>query len=159
MEWLQNTLNEFESKKEGEQKKLSEEKAALQNKMLENRDIASEHLSEIFKIFHNVKKEMIVRKYPCEADLGAVTDAHTAQQRNASATLVVSNKPLRHGEKLSSGIHPHLTFKENYMSDSLSIKFRYSGQDEPKNGSIQFSNINKETIEDMVEKFIKGVFA
>jgi len=159
MEWLKTTLDEFETKKEEEKTRKAEEKAALEKQMKETQRKASDHIAGIYKQFLEVKRELQARKYPCEADLRAATDTHTNEQRNTSATLVVSNRPLSHGQKLSSGTYPSLTYKENGSSDSLSISYRTSDQDEFKKGNIQFSKINKEAIEEMISKFVKGVFS
>ncbi|MDG4476516.1 hypothetical protein [Thiovibrio frasassiensis] len=159
MDWLHKTIDEYEKDEKDKEKRAAVEKAKLEKELNETRRNATQKLSEIYKVFVSIKKELQKRKYPCEAVLGGARDAHSDEQINTSVSLVVDRQTRFQGNKLSPEIDPSITFKHDGRSKYLTIKSRLSGSSEFDESKVELSMVTNEYLSEITEKFIKSFFS
>ena len=107
MDWLDETLNNYERSKAEEGELEAEEQKRGDEKSRKNAQAAAEALDRAHNKFQEVKTKLHHRNYPCEVNLGSLTDARTGQKFPHALILLVRNVPYGR-RKLSVDLTPVL---------------------------------------------------
>ena len=159
MDWLDNTLNNFEENEKQRKEKEKEDKAKLIADLEHNREQVSIALKNAYTSFSDIKKKLESRKYPCEAHLASATDAHSGKQFMTEAILVARNKPLLHNAKLEKTNSPYISFRASHGSDNLTYIISLTDSTQPPSEHVVgIKQMTKGFIEGEIEKFIIQIF-